>query len=791
MLKNNLKIAWRKLKADKTFSIINILGLSIGLTITIVLFLFVMQERSFDQMYVHKERIYRVLFQNTEDNETWATVPAALKPATIGIPEIEKSSRLWDHNFGKTASIGADGEQFIEPKLYYADAEFFEIFQTEFIYGNSKTALARPNTVVLSQSTAEKYFGKGNPVGKSLGIDNHRELEITGVYRDFPRNSSFDGNIIASFNSTGFFRDPSWSNASFETYFLLNNNDPASVENKMQELIDLNVPLEDQWYGLSLQALEEIHLYSGNIESGLSSKTGSIEQVRNFSLLAFLILLIACINYMNLATAKSQKNTKDVAINKTLGASGKMLALRFFLETGFLTAIAIFFALLLSIAGAPLFQFLTANQLPLNYMTSFEFLGSLLLIWCFTTLIAGSFPAIYLSKFSPMEIERLAKKSEGFPGSLRKGLVILQFTASVILIISAFTIYDQMEFVRTKDLGYNPENTVAISIASVNSRTDKETLRSEFEKLPEVSGISMAQGFPGMSVSGRSLYKTMNSNEAINIQTNRSNGGIVEVLQLPLLAGEDLPEIKKPGDSIVDVVLNKKAVDFLGLTPEEAIGENLIVSLGPTAYVVGVVDDFNFSSLHAPIGAYAFHNNNYEALRYMVVRFSSQELTTTMGKFEETYKQIAPTSVFDYSFLDKNVEKLYAADQRTAQAALFFAALAIFLACLGLFGLAAFMTDQRTKEIGIRKVLGASVGGITFLLSKDLIKLVLISLLIAFPIAYWLTERWLQEFAYRVDIGWQIFIVAGILALVIAFVTVSFQAIKAAISNPINSLKNE
>lgn len=343
---------------------------------------------------------------------------------------------------------------------------------------------------------------------------------------------------------------------------------------------------------------------------------------------------------------------------------------------------------------------------------------------------------------------------------------------------------------KSKDLGYNPQNILAVSTSAVKKDSDKESLIKRFRQLPEVSSATMAQGYPGHGVSGRSLYKNINSEEGIEIQTNRSADGIADVLQLNFLAGSGLPKNKQEGDSIVDVVLNKEAVDYLEISPQEAIGKHVSMQLGANSYVIGVVDNFNFSSLHSPIGAYAF-NNGREPLRYLLIRFKTSNMSSTVAKFENTYKEVVPTSAFDYSFLDKNVDRMYASEQRTAKIALIFAGLAIFVACLGLFGLAAFMAEQRTKEIGVRKILGASVAGITKLLSKDFIKLVIIALIIAFPLAYWIAKKWLQEFAYRIEIDWQIFVYAGIIAVFIAFASVSFQAIRAAISNPINSLRNE
>ena len=794
MIRNYFKIAWRKLKADKTFSIINVLGLSIGLSITILLFLFIVQEHSFNSMYAKKDQIYRVLLHTTEksNNEIWSTIPAALSPAAkTAIPEIENSARLWDHDFGSSAFIEAGNEQYVEPRMYYADADFFEIFKIEFLAGNPSTALERPNTIALSETTAKKYFGSIKVVGETLKIDNEDNMEITGVYKDFPSNSSFDGDLIASFSSVGFYKQPSWSNASFETFFLLNKGaDMATVEKKLSALLNEKVEKEEQWYTFSLQPLERMYLYSTNIKNENSSKIGSIDEVRNFSLLAILILLIACINYMNLATARSQKSTKDVGINKTLGASQQVLVLRFFIETGFVTLVAIVMALIFTVISIPSFEFVTGTALSYNALASYSFLTAVFIIWLVTTLIAGSFPALHLSGFSPVEVMKSSRGTGNFLAVLRKGLVIIQFSASVILFISALVIYNQLDYIQNKDLGYNPENILAISTSAVKKDSDQESLIKRFRQLPEVSSVSLAQGYPGLSVSSRSLYKNLNSDDGINIQTNRSGDGIADVLELKFLAGKGLPKNKQEGDSIVDVVLNKEAVDFLGITPQEAIGKHISLQLGANSYVVGVVDNFNFSSLHSPIGAYAFNNGN-EPLRYLLVRFNSTEFTPTLQKFENTFKDVVPTSAFDYSFLDNNVEQMYASERRTAKIALLFAGLAIFVACLGLFGLAAFMAEQRTKEIGVRKVLGASITGITTLLSKDFLKLVLIALLIAFPVAYWIAEQWLQEFTYRVDISWQIFAIAGFSAIAIALITVSFQAIKAAVANPVKSLRTE
>lgn len=795
MLKNYLKVAWRNLKSDGTFSVINILGLSMGLAISILLFMFIVREKSFDQMYAKKENIYRVLLhrEGNHGEETWASVPAALAPAVKqSIPEVEKTARLLKHDFGGSAFIQANEQDFVETGLYWSDPEILNIFEVDYVYGNPVSPIDRPNTTLLSKSAATKYFGNRNPVGETIIVDNDKTLEVTGVFEDLPENSTFDANVIASFSTTNFSKNPSWGNASFETYFLLSPSTiPSDTEQKIQHILDKEMAPEDQWYSFTLQPLAKIHLYSAGITDSYSSRNGSITEIRNLSLLALLIMLTACINYMNLTTARSQKRTKDVGINKTLGASRKALILRFYIETGFITFVAILLGTILSILVIPVFNNITGQNLNFNIIFSFQFFMAFIAIWILTTLVAGSYPALYLSRFTPRKAMYSSSSKGSIASVIRQGLVVTQFSVSIILIISVLVIHNQMEFIRNKNLGYNPENVIAISTMAAHSGGNKNTIMNNFKVLPEVSEVSMAQGFPGVDVSGRSLYKDNATNGSTNIKTNKAEASTTEVLKLQMLAGQTLPAVKAEGDSLTDVVLNRQAVEFLGFTPEEAIGEKVNMQLGNNAYIRGVVEDFNFSSLHEPIGAYAFHNYNSEYEKFLLLRFNSSDIPATLEKFEKVFKETVPDSAFEYTFLDKNLEKLYASEQQTARIAMLFSILAIFVACLGLFGLAAFTAEQRTKEIGIRKVLGASVVGITRLLSADFIKLVFIALLIAFPLAYWISERWLEEFAYRIQVNWQTFIVAGVLALSITFATVSFQAIRAAIANPVKSLRTE
>ena len=794
MLKNHIKIAWRSLKSNSLFSAVNILGLSLGLAITIVLYLFITHERSFDTMYPNNENIHRVLLHMDYEGqkEVWCNAPAALAPAIKSdIPDVKSAARMLKHNFGDLAFISTNNTNFTEKNLYWVDNEFFDIFNITFLNGQAKTALNRPNTAVLSQSAAKKYFGTADPIGKTIIVDNNEQLEITGIFKDFPNNSTLDCNIMASFKGTYFDKNPSWGNASFLTFCLLNNNaSSASVQEQIQQTLNKNVPKEEQWFSFSLQPLKEIHLYSADYNDTYNSRKGDISEIQNLGLLAILILVIACINYMNLITARSQKRAKDVAMNKTMGASAKNLLLRFYVETGVITFISLLIGIVLAFIAVPIFNAVTAQSLDVSLVLNINFFIGLFIIWLVTTLISGSYPAMYLSSFSPIAILNPTYKRSNNNVIVRKGLVILQFTASVILIVAVLVIYNQLQYMQSKKLGYNPESVMAISVGAVENKEHLEALLLEYKGMANVIDAGLAQGFPGINVSGRTLAKNDNDKEGISIQTNRSDATILDVLQLKLLAGKMQPQ-KLAGDTLVEVVLNKKAVDYLGYSPEEAIGKKVMMQLGNNASIVGVVDDFNFASLHQPIGAYAFHNRASEYKSYLLVRYSTESITNVVNQFGETFEKVISNSAFEYTFIDKNIERLYAQEKRAVQISIIFCGLAIFVASLGLFALAAFTTEQRTKEIGVRKVLGASPFSITKMLSGDFVNLILMALVIAFPIGYWVMEGWLETFAYRIDITWTIFLIAGGLALAIALLTISFQSAKAAMISPIKSLKTE
>ncbi|GAB3704371.1 ABC transporter permease [Spirosoma flavus] len=796
MLTNYLKIAWRGLLKNRLFTFLNLIGLATGLAVALLLMLYVKDELQFDTYHANAERIYRVGVTATFDGKSmkWANAPNAVGPALKSdVPNVAQQVRLLRHNFGQTAFVNSRDRKFAEKNVYWADSSLFDVFDITLLKGNPKTALNGPKKVVLSQTTANRYFGSENPVGQVLYVDNRDTLEVTGVYVNFPGTSTLDADLIGSFSTVRWAKNLSWSNASFETYVLLSPPaKAASVEKQMADVLNKNVPKKEQWFSLWLQPLKDIHLHSADITNASTSRIGDFRQVKILLVLAIVILLIACINYMNLATAKAQIRFREVGVIKTVGASMRHLVSRFYLETGLMVSLAVLLAISIVIASLPLFNQLTGKQLPFSALLLPEVMVGLLAIGLLITLIAGSYPAFYLSSFSPKYLLSTTFRNQSGAGLFRRSLVVIQFSASVILIVCTAIFYQQLQFIQAQKLGYEPTQVLAVMTAAAKDKTQIDALMNDYRSLSNVEEVCRAQAFPGDGGSGRTLSKTDNSTGGMAIKTNHVGKEFVDVLGLRLLAGKTLPASKDEKDTTVQVVLNKTAVAYLGYTPQKAIGQKAHNLFGwDRAEIIGVVDDFHFESLHTPIGAYAFHNADTEGRPYLLVKTRTAHLPETMRQLERIFQKDMPDSAFEFTFLDDFLNTLYRSEQRTAQVVLVFSALAILIACLGLFGLAAFTAEQRTKEIGVRKVLGASVGSIVTLLSKDFLKLVVVAILIASPIAWWAMNQWLADFAYKITIQWWIFLVAGLVAVIVALLTVSFQSVKAALTNPVKSLSSE
>lgn len=795
MIKNYFSIAWQSLKSNKLFSLLNIFGLSIGLAVSILLILFVLDEWSFDSMHDKKQNIHRILLHTaiSGKDQTKCASPAAVAPALVkNVPEVKSAARVLKHQFGATAFLTVNDKNFAEQKFYWCDQELFSIFSIPFIAGNITTSLTRPNTVVLSEKTATKYFTKPElAIGKSILLDNNLTLEVTGVFKDLPENSSLDCELMASFISSGFYDDMSWGNPSFETYCLLAATaDPLTVERKMQGLIDKNLSKVDQFYTLSLQPFTKVHLYSSGYLSSYISRIGDITFVNNLLLLTGLILLIACINYMNLSTSLAQKRSKETSIHKTLGATKKQMVFRFYTETSIITMVAILAAAFMSVMALPLFNQFAGKNLHISALLQWRVVVLLFGIWLLCTFFAGLYPALYLSRFSARHAEKIRFHKNSSQFFIRKGLVVVQFTSSVVLIIGVMVIHSQMQYINNKNLGYEPENVMALSISGMSNQEQIAALENEFSLLPDVISACLVQGFPGNRVSGKTLYKNATDKTGITIQSNKAEQNIVDVLQLKLLAGRSLSAKNFESDSIAELVLNKSAVDYLGYKPEEAIGREATID-NITSTIVGVVNDFHFTSLHQPMAAYSFTNATREPKRYLLLRFKTTNLLQTMQRLEGKFKQLTGASEYDYIFLDEYLKNQYNTEIQARNVSVLFMVLAVLIACLGLFGLAAFTAEQRTKEVGIRKVLGASVVQVTNLLTRDFVSLVIISILLAIPIAWTFMSKWLQHYAYRIELSWWLFATAGLAALLVALTTIGFHTIRTALQNPVKSLRTE
>lgn len=795
MIKHYLKLATRHFGKNLMFSLINLFGLAFGLAAVFAILLYIFDELSYERFHQNAANIVRV---NTKFNFDGTQMNLATAPNQVApffgeqLPEVKEALRVFRHNFGESASIKAGEDTFVETNLHWADPNLFDVFTFEFVAGSAAEALDRVNTAVLSESTARKYFGDENPIGKVIEIDNRYQLEVTGVFKDMPAQTHLPFSVIGSFQTIPFGQPErlSWGNASFYTFLLLEKQtDLSQLSAKINDLLKKEVPAENLWYTLHLKPMLDIHLYSQDIQDD-GVEYGSIGQIWILGSLALIILFIACINYMNLSTAKSEQRSREVAISKTVGATGPQLAGQYYVETALTALGAIVLSLLIFWFSLPAFNNIADKSLHLTDLFKPEFGLILLIIWIAITAVSGSYPALYLSSFRPIQILRQNRSNRGGAVAIRKGLVVFQFCISSALIVSTIIFYQQLNFIQQKELGFDPEQVLAVRVGGIRPFSNVTALEKELAGLPNIRQTVISQTYPGHGASGYSINRPgAAEGEAADLATCRAYPDILEVLDIDLLAGRNL-KVKEESDTIVELILNESSIDYLGWSPEEAIGRHVDIGMGRTQ-VVGVMADFHYGPLRQKIGNYAFHNRSSEWLQYLLIKLRTDQLVSTMDQIEEAFNRVVPNTVFEYTFLDSKLESLYRSERRLASLVMIFAGLAIFIACLGLFALSAFATERRFKEIGVRKVLGATNGQIISLLTRDFLKLVGIAFLLGAPLAWWAMNRWLQDFAYHIDIQWWVFPVAGLLAIIIAFVTISFQSIRVSRADPVEALKTE
>jgi putative ABC transport system permease protein len=809
MFRNYLKVAWRNLLRNKIFSVINIVGLAIGLACFLLISLYVLDELGFDKFYDHSDRIYRL---NADIRFGGADLHMPFTSDMMGqvlkkdYPQIEEYARLYSSSGSKLIKKG--NEYIDEPKVVHADSTFFRVFNLPAIAGDPKTALNDPNTVVVTESAAKKYFGTSDAMGKTLEISDRKKTvyKVTAVIKDLPHNFHIPFEFYFSMKNV----DYTWGqflSHNFHTYILLKKgiDSKAFAKNFTQYIDKYCLPEAKQFMRISsmddfrkagnkleysMIPVRDIHLYSDRPYEFLPS--GNIQYIYIFSAVALLILLIACINFMNLTTARSANRAREVGIRKVLGTERQELIMQFLTESTLMAILSLLIAIALAWLVLPLFNNISAKTMTMGSFFSPVILPLLIALPIGVGLLAGSYPAFFLSAFKPIEVLKGKLKLGTRSGGLRSLLVVFQFATSIMLIIGTIVIYKQLNYIQTRDLGFKKDQVLVIN--GVNTLNDNEkAFKNKVLEMSGVEGGSLSSYLPVTSSSrsdhSYSKEAVMDSKNGIDMQTWYIDYDYLKTMGMQMVKGRNFS--KDFGSDSTAVIINETTAAFLGYS--DPVGKK-IYTIGDSdktiSYnIIGVVKNFNFETLHQNIGPLSFFLGTRGALASFKV--NTTQVKSLVSQIETVWKSMAPGMPFSYRFMDESFNEMYRSEQRVGQIAMIFAVLAILIACLGLFGLATFIAEQRTKEIGIRKVLGASVQGIVRLLSKDFMKLVAIAFIIAAPLSGWAMHSWLNDFAYRIKLEWWIFGLAGILALAIALGTVSFQAIKAAISNPVKSLRTE
>ncbi len=798
MLKHYFKIAYRNLRKNKAFSFINIVGLTTGLTCCLLMSLYIQHEVTYDNFQAKGNRIARVIMEYsmagsvTRGNFTSTKVAPAFKK---NFPEVESAVRM-----SKTSRvIRYNHKLFDEDSFMYADSTFFDLFSFKLLQGSSSYALSGPNVVVLTRSVAKKYFGDENPVGKIIEVGSTAtKYLVTGLMEDCPSNSQIRFNYLASFSSLGVTQEESYWDANYTTYLLLKDGRMlTSLQAKIPGFMKLETAREltgNDYITFHLEPFDKVHLYSPYDSFEPNS---SITYIYIVAVVALLILAIAGFTYVNLSTARSMERAKEVGIRKVSGANKKQIFWQFMAESVLLAVLALLLSTIAAALLLPSFNQLADRHLALSSLFSPSIVMlSLLTITC-VSLFAGSYPAGILSAFQPAKVLKGAFKNSASGLWLRKSLIVFQFVISAFLIVATLIIKNQLHYIQNKDLGYNKDHIVVLPLDQ-RMTAILSTIKSAFRTNPNVLSISAASNEPVNIASGyfMSSEGKPGKDQGISVNGNVVDEDFISTIGARILAGtgftrQDIKDVDKDEQEkkVYHYILNESAVRALGWQVQDAIGKKVFLGAQRPGTVKAVVKDFHFSTFHTPIRPLVLFNEQWS--RNLLVKLSGANMQQTIAFMEARWKELVPYRPFEYRFLDDDYNKLYKSEIRLGDVLNIFAAIAIMLAALGLLGLSAYSIQQRAKEIGIRKILGASIPGIIALLSGGFLRLVSIASLIAFPVAWWVMHQWLQGFAYRVTISWRMFVISGVTAVVIAFLTVSFQAVKAAMANPVKNLRSE
>ncbi|UII24197.1 ABC transporter permease [Fulvivirga ligni] len=795
MIKNYLTSALRYFLRHKFFTVINILGLAVGFASALLLSIFVWQETSYDKFHENKERIARVVMEYSFSGEkSKHAVNGSIVGPTFSreFPEVKAAVRFDVY----PRTVKYKDKLYEETKFLHADSTFFEAFSFDLISGNEKTALASPNKVVLTPESANKYFGTTDVLGETIKVGT-KDYEITGVIKPAPATSQIKYDFIGSFSSLWAYQNEQWSSANYPTYLLLNQaGDFATLQQKIDDYMlskrqEMRMDAENH-LGFILEPLIDVHLKSE--VSGLEPNV-NITYIYLFSVVAFLILLVACVNYVNLATARSVERGTEVGVRKVLGASKGQLFVQYINESVLSVFSAAVLGIALTTAVLPFFNQTLNKTYSIGLIMEPQVIAVILAVLVVVAILAGVYPAFVLSRFAPAKTLKGAVKSSKGGVVLRRSLIVFQFIVSAMLIISSLGIYKQLNYIKTTDLGYQRDHVIALSISGKDSRKF-QTLKSQLIQFPQIESMTMAYETPTEIGWGDGI-ETSDGN-SLMITANPVEYNYLKTLNIKLLAGRDFDERDQKqafapnSDSLqalhMNVIFNEEAVKQLGWTAEEAVGQ-VINYKSENTEIIGVMDDFHFAALHEKVGPLALFVDDIYG--QVMIRINGDDVSGALANIGNVWSQVYPDLPYSPIFLNDEYNGLYETEQQLGKLFVFFTSLAIFLGCIGLLGLSALMISHRIKEIGIRKVLGASLSSIVTLLSADFAKLILVAVVIAAPLSWYIMSRWLQGFAYHIDMPWEVFIISGVVLVAVSLLTISTQTIGAAMRNPSDVIRND
>lgn len=808
MLFAHLRIAAKFLIKHRDYTLINTTGLALSLASVLFIGLYIYDELCFDRFHTKADRIYRVIeHERSEDGQEMKLADVGFRLGTLQdqLPVIEGSCRI--ARFGRSNFGTTENDNKIYEAFTLTDQGFLELFDFRIAYGTKEKGLSEANTAVITRSTAMRLFGMADVVNKTIVRNGEQSFRITAVLEDFPPNSQIQGDMffaMETFATAPWYREQlvnDWDDNQFPTYVLARQGtEKKALEEAIAVVVKPNLDKESTTIGFSLQPLAEVHFYSADIQGGAAVRMGEISYLYIFGAVGIFILLIACINYVNLSTSLSVSRGKEVGVKKVAGATRFNLIRQFITESNLVSIIALLMALLLVNVLLPLFNSFTGKAVSMTLIWSPVVMTIIVAFILLVGTISGSYPAFYLSRFKPAQaIKGAALAKKGF---LRQGLVVFQFSLAISLILATLIAYQQLSFIRHKNLGFQQEQLVVLDINSGDVRRGFETIKTELAAIPDVKSVTVSSRVPGEWKNIPQVGLTLNGSDVKQrLFFMAADAEFVGTFQIDMIAGRNFSD-DNPGDSS-SFLINETAARMLGIAT--AANDNVVIttvnySVGDNALeqpfsgrIIGIVKDFHFQSLHQEIGPLmiAWRNNPIHPIDYFSIRLTQGDWPVALKKIESAFAKVDPSHLIEYNFLDQRLEDFYREDIRRGQIFAVATAIAIALACLGLFSLASFMTEQRTKEIGIRKALGATTSQIVMMLSGNYLKLIIASFIIATPIAIWALGFWLESFAYRISVGWLTVAAACVLSLLVAIATVGVKSLKAAMENPVKALRSE